>query len=192
MSNIFNNPLVVHARRLAEDAHTGQKRKYDGEDYIVHPQRVAQMVADHGGTPTMVAVALLHDTIEDTWVTYEYLVEEFTPELADMVWELSDQYTHEAFPDNNRAERKAMEAQRLGQISVDAQTIKYCDLIDNTRDIVKQDIGFAKTYLKEKRRILALMDAGNIVLYEKAIQHLRDGEIVVADAPWNEARKKLI
>jgi len=31
------------------------------------------MIAESGGTPGDVAVALLHDTIEDTWVTAEYL-----------------------------------------------------------------------------------------------------------------------
>jgi (p)ppGpp synthase/HD superfamily hydrolase len=180
MSNIMNHPLVVHADACAADAHKDQKRKYDGQPYIVHPRRVASRVAKHGGTAAMVAAALLHDTIEDTWVTYEYLLEEFGPEVADLVQELSDRYTHEDFPDSNRASRKALEAMRLSQISNAAQTVKYCDLIDNTWDITMQDPGFAKKYLAEKEVILNGMDAGDEELYKLACWYLERGKEIIA------------
>jgi (p)ppGpp synthase/HD superfamily hydrolase len=180
MSNIMNHPLVVHAQACAADAHKDQKRKYDGQPYIVHPQRVAARVAKHGGTPEMVAAALLHDTIEDTWVTYEYLLEEFGPEVADLVQELSDEYTHEAYPELNRAERKRLEARRLATISVKGQSIKYCDLIDNTWDITMQDPGFAKKYLQEKEVILDEMNAGDEELYDLAWWYLERGQEIIA------------
>jgi len=180
MADIMNNPLVVHANRIAEKAHEGQKRKYDGQPYIVHPRRVASRVAKYGGTPAMVAAALLHDTIEDTWVTYEYLLEEFDSEVADLVQELSDEFTKENYPELNRAARKAGEALRLGRISPDAQTIKYCDLIDNTWDITMQDPGFAKKYLQEKDIILQDMNAGNEELYDLAWWYLERGREIIA------------
>ena len=63
--------MVVEAKMFATAAHAaiGQKRKYSGDDYIVHPQRVAAIVEKHGGTDEMIAAAWLHDTVEDTDVT---------------------------------------------------------------------------------------------------------------------------
>ena len=44
--------LIEKAQLFATVAHAavGQKRKYSGDDYIVHPVRVARIVKEHGGT----------------------------------------------------------------------------------------------------------------------------------------------
>ena len=62
------NELFDHALRIAIHAHQGQKDK-SGREYIMHPIRVAERCKD----PRAKIVALLHDTIEDTNVTAEYL-----------------------------------------------------------------------------------------------------------------------
>ena len=49
----------------------------------------------------------------------------------------------------NRAERKRLEAIRLGSISDRAQTIKYADFLNNGEDILVQDPKFAKVYIRE-------------------------------------------
>jgi hypothetical protein len=54
-----------------------------------------------------------------------------------------------------------LEAQRLGRASANAQTIKYCDLIDNTSSITTHDPGFAKTYMAEKAVLLEHMQCGD-------------------------------
>lgn len=56
------------ALRIAIRAHEGQKDK-SGREYIMHPIRVAERCKD----PRAKIVALLHDTIEDTDVTPDYL-----------------------------------------------------------------------------------------------------------------------
>ena len=101
--------------------------------------------------------ALLHDTIEDTDTTYGRLWEVFGPDVAGLVQELTDVYTHEAYPNANRATRKSSEAQRLAGISREAKLIKWCDLADNTKTIVQHDPGFAKVYLHEKADLIELM-----------------------------------
>ena len=60
--------LISKALKFSTAAHAavGQKRKYTGEDYIVHPIAVSEIVAAFGGSKEMVAAALLHDTLEDT------------------------------------------------------------------------------------------------------------------------------
>ena len=67
--------LFDRAMQIAIRAHMGQKDKA-GRDYVMHPIRVAERCKD----PRAKIVALLHDTIEDTPVTAEYLRGEGFPE----------------------------------------------------------------------------------------------------------------
>ena len=56
--------LVNTAETIARREHAGQKDKA-GEDYIGHPARVAGHVRSQGGTDEAIAVAWLHDVLED-------------------------------------------------------------------------------------------------------------------------------
>ncbi|WP_138159078.1 RelA/SpoT family protein [Peptoniphilus catoniae] len=76
--------MLKRAYNMAYEHHKGQKRN-SGEDYIVHPLNVAMILADMNmDTPTIIA-GLLHDTIEDTDVTYDDIKNEFREEIADLV-----------------------------------------------------------------------------------------------------------
>lgn len=57
--------MVAKAHALAKEWHQKDKRKVTGHPYIVHPQRVAAMLADSGASEAVVAAAYLHDVIED-------------------------------------------------------------------------------------------------------------------------------
>ncbi len=70
-----NDELYDLALSIAKRAHDGQKDK-SGCDYILHPIRVAERCKD----PRAKIVALLHDTIEDTYVTADYLRSQGFPE----------------------------------------------------------------------------------------------------------------
>lgn len=166
----MNQAQLKNIERFAKKAHNGQLRKYTDEDYIVHPIEVARLVKLHGGNRDLQAVALLHDVLEDTPVTsaelHSYLGvllldDVLAAQILHMVEELTDVYTHEAYPDWNRRERKAAEADRLAQISPEAQTVKYCDMFDNSRSILHFDPKFATTYLWEKHYLLTVMDKGH-------------------------------
>ena len=76
--------VISHAYKVAEEAHRGQTRR-SGEPYITHPVAVAQILADLGVNPTVVAAALLHDTVEDTEYTLEQLTADFGDEIALLV-----------------------------------------------------------------------------------------------------------
>ena len=148
---------IQHATVFATQAHSGQKRKYTGDDYIVHPIAVAELVRENGGTENQIIAALLHDTIEDCDTTYGDLVRAFGKEVANLVLELTDEFTHEMYPDDNRAQRKAWETARLANVSHEAKLIKLCDMIDNTSTIVEHDPGFARVYLGEKLALYSAM-----------------------------------
>ena len=131
--------LVRDAYLFASAAHfaVGQKRKFSGEDYIVHPVDVAKIV--HGvknSTDTMVAAALLHDTVEDTQVTTSVIQSYFGAEVADLVEWLTNVTTLE---DGNRKTRKKLDRERMWKAPYEAQTIKVADVIANLSDIERQD-----------------------------------------------------
>lgn len=149
--------LVSRAGLFAAQKHQGQLRKYTHDPYIVHPRAVAIAVAAAGGDEAQIAAALLHDTLEDTDATYDELVALFGHDVAGLVDQLTDVFTHEAFPQLNRAARKALECARIATISDRAKLVKRCDIDDNTSTIVAHDPGFAKVYLPEKAAILAVL-----------------------------------
>jgi len=71
---------IKKAHDFAVAAHEGQKRKFTGEDYIVHPEQTAQFLweATNGeAAPEDYTAALLHDVVEDTPVTTLEIGQEF-------------------------------------------------------------------------------------------------------------------
>lgn len=163
--------------------HQGQKRKYTGEPYLVHLQAVANM-AD-GACRLGYEIGLCHDLFEDTDCTDFELIDalqRFGYEAHEIrfivhaVIELTDVYITERFPQLNREKRKSLERDRLAKITYDAQTVKYCDLMDNTVSIVKHDPDFAKVYVKEKEEILNKMKDGNPIFYKRAKKSLKTAQ----------------
>lgn len=159
------------------EQHGSQKRKYNLEPYWFHLMRVA--IKADSLILLGAEIGLCHDLVEDVpGLTFADL----TAKLEDIgydrdevdrivlgVYHLTDVYTPEAYPDLNRKERKTLEAHRLWKIPAFAQTVKYCDLEDNTSTIVPYDTKFAATYLPEKDYILKKMDQGNPELYKQLV-----------------------
>ena len=71
--------ILERAYRRAVIQHSSQRRK-SGEPYIIHPLAVAQILADLGMGPLVVAAGLLHDTVEDT----DYTLDECRAEFGDL------------------------------------------------------------------------------------------------------------
>ena len=164
--------VVRKAQVYAQAAHAavGQKRKYTGEPYIVHPGEVASIVAAvPGSTPDMVAAAWLHDVVEDTGCTFTDIHMAFGIDIATLVGWLTDTSQPQ---DGNRAHRKAIDREHSARAPAEAQTIKLADLISNSRSIVKHDPAFARTYLEEKRMLLAVMTKGDPGLYAEASRYV--------------------
>lgn len=76
--------MLKSAYSVAEEAHSGQKRG-TGEPYISHPLTVATILAEMRLDLETLQAALLHDTIEDTPVTYEDIKAQFGPTVAHLV-----------------------------------------------------------------------------------------------------------
>ena len=81
---------VAEAFTLAYESHVGQKRK-SGEDYILHPVEVAEILADMRMDTDTIVAGLLHDVVEDTLITLadiEYSFGEDVKKLVDGVTKL--------------------------------------------------------------------------------------------------------
>ncbi len=83
--NKFLNPEKLDkAYNFAVNAHKSQKRA-SGDPYSVHPIEVANILTELKLDSATIATGLLHDTIEDTFATYETIKHEFGDEVADLV-----------------------------------------------------------------------------------------------------------
>src|SRR3954470_7752135 len=77
--------LIRLAFDMAMEAHKEMRRK-SGEPYILHPLAVAQIVAQEIGLGTVAIVcALLHDTVEDTYLTLEDVEKHFGKKAASII-----------------------------------------------------------------------------------------------------------
>jgi (p)ppGpp synthase/HD superfamily hydrolase len=160
--------IVERARIFATAAHAavGQKRKYTGEDYIVHPTEVAEIVRDAGGTDSQIAAAYLHDVVEDTGVTIDQVASVFGTEVAELVGWLTDVSKP---TDGNRKVRKSLDRDHIAKAPAAAKTVKLADLISNTKSIIQHDLNFAEIYLAEKTELLeVLQHGGDPVLLDRA------------------------
>ena len=70
--------LTNKAMRLAYEVHHGQVDQC-GVPYVFHPYHLAEQMKDEYTT----CIALLHDVVEDTSVTFEDLQKEFPKEVVD-------------------------------------------------------------------------------------------------------------
>lgn len=136
--------LIKLAHDLATEAHKGQKRK-DGKPYISHPEAVAHIVeqdffslipdndaARQNWSPMknfVIMAALLHDTIEDTYITSDRLRMEGFPEMViDIV------KTVTKLPGENYFEftMRIVESGNVG-----AKVVKLADLRHNMSDLAE-------------------------------------------------------
>ena len=128
---------------LASQVHQGQRDKL-GKPYILHPIAVASLVDDF----ELKTIAMLHDTIEDTWVTAEYLLNYgFTKEIVEAV----EGVTNPKDGDYEAYLRKVKSNPK-------SRLVKLADLAHNTsperkaglNDARRERYAFAKKFLNEQ------------------------------------------
>jgi (p)ppGpp synthase/HD superfamily hydrolase len=106
--------------RLAANLHAGQTDK-SGRPYLGHAERVANMVRNSGGTWVQEQAAWLHDAIEDTEATPQFLLDKGIPST---VVDIIRAMTH----GNN--EPNINYWQRIVH-TPGARLVKLCDIYDN-------------------------------------------------------------
>lgn len=160
------------ALAVATKAHEGQKRKYTGEPYIVHPMEVAEIVAVVTNDYHMISAALLHDVMEDCGETEQSLWDKGIPlGTIELVQWLTDVSKPE---DGNRKFRKEMDRKHTAESPPAAKTVKLADLISNSRCILQNDPNFAVVYMREKSKLMAVLMEGDEQLFAIAAQIVND------------------
>ncbi len=80
----YDMDMISRAYDVADEMHRNQLRK-SGEEYLIHPVAVAEILAELGMDSETIAAGLLHDVIEDTPYTLEQMGKEFGKEVAELV-----------------------------------------------------------------------------------------------------------
>jgi len=83
-NRFLNSETLNKAYNFALEAHQNQRRE-EGVPYIIHPVAVAKILTDLKLDSATITTGLLHDTIEDTKVTYQHVKKEFGEEVANLV-----------------------------------------------------------------------------------------------------------
>jgi guanosine-3',5'-bis(diphosphate) 3'-pyrophosphohydrolase len=124
--------FLTRAIKFAADKHRDQKRKDNQTPYINHPIEVMDILARVAKTSdsSVLAAAILHDTIEDTETSKEELRTEFGDEVLSLVMECTDD---KSLP---KAERKRLQIETAAQKSDKAKLVKIADKISNLRSIM--------------------------------------------------------
>lgn len=80
----YDSKLIKKAYDLAYEAHKNQRRR-SGEPYIMHPVAVAKILFEYGMDNECIVGALLHDVVEDTVYSLDFIKENFGEEVAVLV-----------------------------------------------------------------------------------------------------------
>jgi len=143
-NKFLNSDSLNKAYSFALDAHQNQKRD-EGVPYIIHPVAVANILTELKLDSATITTGLLHDTIEDTNVTYETVKKEFGEEVANLV----DGVTKISALENKASINSKAENFRklILATSKDIRVllVKLADRLHNMRTI---------NYLKDKEKII--------------------------------------
>lgn len=131
----MNNPLETtffdKAVKFAVEAHQGTERRGKGYPYIIHPMEAASIVSTITNDQELLAAAILHDTVEDTEVTFEQISEQFGNRVAELV-------QHETAPSDESLtwrEKKTAQLNQLANAPFDSKVVALGDKLSNMRGI---------------------------------------------------------
>lgn len=113
--------MVKRAMQMASFAHRDQK--YGERPYVTHLADVVARVKTITQDPEIIAAAWLHDTIEDTQITYGDVEREFGKNVADMVWAVTG-------VGHDRAAKMANAIEKIAQ-TPGSELVKSADRLSN-------------------------------------------------------------
>ena len=123
---------IEEAIEVAAEAHQGQYRKGTDTPYITHPYAVGLILMEAGCTEAVIIAGILHDTVEDTDLTLEFIRERFGEDIANIVDGCSE----------NKAlrwrARKTERIEALRTASPEICTVTCADKLHNLRTIISE------------------------------------------------------
>ena len=175
------------AFELANMRHEGQVRK-DNSPYFQHPLRVMANIMQYKQSShldELLAAALLHDSLEDTYTSYKELEEMFGPMVAGIVMECT---TNDSVC--KRMGKEDYLKEKMNAMSRYGLTVKLADRLDNVQDLGKFDFEKAKSKVKETEGIM------NHLMKVRTVEKMNTAslamirEILRLTAEWKELHTK--
>ncbi len=128
------------ALMVAEKAHSNQT--YDIYPYMYHIRQVMKIAEELGYDESIIVAAILHDTLEDTELSYNDIKKAFGEEVAEIVYCVTDELGRD------RNERKEKTYPKI-QSNWKATVVKICDRIANVKQSMDYNKGLYEMYRKE-------------------------------------------
>jgi len=150
MQSIDLNDKIKEALSFCIAAHENQKRK-SGEPYVVHPILVASITAYFSKDESMVLAALLHDVVEDTDFTLEYIVSNFGEDvgyIVDGLTKITEIRENELSNADEKLIKSALTFRKMLVASTDDVRVLVVKLFDRTHNMLTLN---ALTQEKQKR-----------------------------------------
>lgn len=124
----MDHNMLIKALTFAQSKHKGQNQKgIENAPIINHVIEVTGIIRMHCKSPdlNLFSAALLHDTLEKSDTSHDDLKNIFSPSIADLVLEVSDD------PKLSETERKNKQIETASKLSIDAASIRIADKIQN-------------------------------------------------------------
>jgi len=132
--------MYQKALKIAYKAHNKQLRRDSNIPYIIHPIRVSQVFNDDFRK----TIAILHDVIEDTDITFDDLRKNFSDKIINVIDCLSRRENEQYFDYIKRLSKN--------EIAIE---IKIADMIDNLSDTLSiQPISMINRYNKTLKMLI--------------------------------------
>jgi len=137
--------LIDKAKRFAIEAHGDQK--YGKHPYEYHLRKATRVIDKFffGEKEYLIVCTWLHDTIEDSDVTFRDVFDEFGRNIARIVYAVTDE------PGKSRQERHERTYPKLIAAGYEAIAVKLADRIANVENSLKYNHDLFKMYRKEYR-----------------------------------------
>lgn len=124
--------MVLDAVQFANKRHRGQIRRGSGDPYVTHTIAVSYIVAAFKRSKHLEAIlvaAILHDVLEDTATTFSEIAQRFSPMVASLVQELTNDEAEIA-----KIGKLAYQTKKLLGMSSYALVVKLADRLHNVSD----------------------------------------------------------
>jgi len=179
--------LLNRAYVYAMKAH-GQQFRASGDPYFAHPLEVAGILTELKLDVPTIATALLHDTIEDTSVTYDDIKENFGEEIAGLVDGVTKLSKLELFSERTKQAENFRKLMLAMSNDIRVLLVKLADRLHNMRTL-----HFIKNAEKRRRIAQETVDIYAPLAGRIGMQNLREELEDLAFGELNpEARNSIV
>jgi guanosine-3',5'-bis(diphosphate) 3'-pyrophosphohydrolase len=179
--------LLNKAYVYAMKAH-GKQFRASGDPYFAHPLEVAAILTDLKLDEATIVTALLHDTIEDTLVTWEDIQAHFGDEIANLVDGVTKLSQLELFSERTKQAENFRKLMLAMSNDIRVLLVKLADRLHNMRTL-----GFIKDETKRRRIAQETVDIYAPLAGRIGMQNMREELEDLAFAEINpEARDSIV